>query len=146
MKTCFQLDFTKIPLELSSIIRKLAFDKLVENGFDANYLAIDNPPCGGSNFKAYLIFGFSENNKNDWNYKPFKPEIYPVYDVVNDWDKWSKFKYEAPVKPMRVVLNEKYTAIVNNDGVHVECQTFTFGVIKELCDAVLKMEDKTGNE
>jgi hypothetical protein len=99
----------------------------------------------------------------------FKLNRIPVYDGTDEYDEhypllgWDgnkliqhavhakhpkyslqDFMYKFGIgKPetIKVVLNYSYTAQVSRDTVEVGCQTFSHGVIKQLYEATLKMQN-----
>jgi hypothetical protein len=129
-----QLDLSKINPALKPALFPVILEQLRNQGWGID--GLDShinyyPDCS-------IIFGESYNGSNRWMFHaiPYTIDKIPVYDPIIDWNLWTKIKFVAQPKSIKVQLNNSYTAIVTKEFVHVGCQKFTHAVILDVANAI----------
>ena len=97
---------------------------------DGTHLFLFIEPCGKS---------FETNAYNEYGIRG-KGSVF-IFSNITSFIVECKQYMKGEIKPVEVVLNDKYTATVCETGVKVGCQTFSFTAIQKLYSAVLQMEE-----
>lgn len=130
----FQLDFSSVPLELRPVIFEKVVSVLLKNGFK-NGMDRTGFICGKS--KAdYLVIGY-HHDYLDYNFNPFLPEDFTVYNVISDWDTWTKIKFKKEFEPIVVSPRVKVT----DKWVDFGDFQFGFDIIERIHQAVQEAKE-----